>query len=382
MIYRTLGRTRWNVGVVGMGCEWLDGLSEAEVCAIFDDALANGVNYLDLFMSQPTVRSHIGAALRGRRDQCMIQGHIGSIFENGQYARSRDLAKTKIAFEDLLTRLETDYIDVGMLHYVDSMADYERIFDTELLAYALELKKQGVIRCLGMSSHNPNVALRAVESGLIDVLMFSINPAYDMETPDAEIEELIEFKGIAQHGFVADNTRRKLYAACENAGVGITVMKALGAGSLLKAESSPFGKALSVVQCIHYALSRPGVASVLIGCHSVEEMHQALGYLSASDAQREYSDIFANNQTIHATGRCMYCNHCLPCPAQINIGEVTKFLDLALMQPTVPQSVKQHYLSLEKSANACVRCGSCESNCPFGVKVRENMQKAVEVFGK
>lgn len=95
--------------------------------------------------------------------------------------------------------------------------------------------------------------------------MFSINPAYDMEAPDTDIEALMEFKGMERSGLVADEARQKLYSACENRGVAITVMKALGAGTLLKAESSPFGVAMTVPQCIQYCLDRSGVKVVLVG---------------------------------------------------------------------------------------------------------------------
>ena len=42
-------------------------------------------------------------------------------------------------------------------------------------------KSAGRIRCIGLSSHNPEVALAAVESGLVEVLMFSVNPCYDLQ---------------------------------------------------------------------------------------------------------------------------------------------------------------------------------------------------------
>ena len=102
--------------------------------------------------------------------------------------------KTKRSFQDLLDRLQTDYIDVGMIHYVDSEEDFQKVFHGPVLQYAQELKEKGVIRHIGMSSHNPHVALKAVESGVVDVLMFSINPAYDMESADTDIYDLMEFK--------------------------------------------------------------------------------------------------------------------------------------------------------------------------------------------
>ncbi len=76
----------------------------------------------------------------------------------------------------------------------------------------------------------------------------------------------------------------------------------------------------------------------------------------------------------------MYCNHCQPCPAHLDIAAVTKFLDLATQQPTVPDTVMQHYWALPATAEDCLLCGRCESNCPFGVKIRENMKRAREVF--
>ena len=100
-----------------------------------------------------------------------------------------------------------------MIHYVDSEADFRTVFEGPVLAYAKELKESGVIRHIGMSSHNPHIALKAVESGVVDVLMFSINPAYDMESAETGIYDLMEFKGMEKGGLVVDATRQRLYSA-------------------------------------------------------------------------------------------------------------------------------------------------------------------------
>lgn len=380
MEYRTLGRTGLMVGEIGLGGEWFNGLSVEESTRIIDAALENGMNFMDIFMPQADTRDNIGMALLGRRDRFIIQGHLCTVFEDGQYERTRDIHKTKKSFEDLLERVKTDYIDIGMIHYVDSEEDYRSVFETEIIEYAKALKDRGVIRHLGLSSHNPHIALKAVESGLIDVLMFSINPAYDMEHSDTDIMDLIEYKGFGENGWFVDEARQKLYTACENAGVAITVMKPLGAGSLLTAQSSPFKTAMTVPQCIHYALGRNGVKVVIVGCHTVDEVLSAVSYYKVSEEEKEYGHIFAGNHTIKMTGRCMYCNHCQPCPAHIDIAAVTKFLDLARQQESVPDTVKQHYFSLKANAADCLMCGKCEPNCPFGVKIRDNMEKAREVF--
>lgn len=380
MEYRTLGRTGLRVSEIGLGGEWFNGLTARESCAIVDAAQEKGINYIDIFMPQAPTRTNLGFALKGRREQFIIQGHLCTVFEDGQYTRTRDIEKTKRSFADLLERLHTDYIDVGMIHYVDSEEDFRTVFEGPVLAYALELKQNGVIRHIGMSSHNPHIALKAVESGVVDVLMFSINPAYDMERAETDIYDLMEFKGMEKGGLVVDEARQRLYSACEAAGVAITVMKPLGAGTLLKAESSPFGVALTVPQCIQYCLDRNGVKVVIVGCHTVDEVLAAAKYYDTPVQERSYAHIFGAGNAIHMTGRCMYCNHCQPCPAHIDIAAVTKFLDLAAQQDPVPETVAQHYWSLSATADDCLMCGRCEPNCPFGVKIRDNMARARELF--
>ena len=380
MEYRTLGRTGLRVSEIGLGGEWFNGLTAQESAAIVDAAQEKGINYIDIFMPQAPTRSHLGLALEGRREQFILQGHLCTVFEDGQYTRTREIEKTKRSFEDLLERLHTDYIDVGMIHYVDSEEDFRTVFEGPVLAYAKELKQNGVIRHIGMSSHNPHIALKAVESGIVDVLMFSINPAYDMESAETDIYDLMEFKGMENRGLVVDEARQRLYSACEAAGVAITVMKPLGAATLLKAESSPFGVALTVPQCIQYCLDRNGVKVVIVGCHTVDEVLAAAKYYDTPAPERSYAHIFSAGNAIHMTGRCMYCNHCQPCPAHIDIAAVTKFLDLAAQQDSVPDTVARHYWSLSTTADDCLMCGKCEPNCPFGVKIRDNMARARTMF--
>ncbi len=380
MRYKKLGRTGIEVSEIGIGGEWFNGKTADQAKSIIDKAEEVGMNLIDVFMPQAPTRDIIGNALKGRRDKFVIQGHLCTVFEDEQYGRTRDIKKTKASFDDLLKRLNTDYIEIGMIHYVDSEEDYKSVFETEIIEYAKELKEKGVIGHIGLSSHNPKIALKAVETGIIDVLMFSINPAYDMEHPDTDVMELIDYKGFDESGWAVDEERQKLYNACENVGVAITVMKALGAGSLLDEKSSPFGVAMTVPQCIEYCLDRSGVKVVIIGCDNPEQVKEAVSYYNVSQSERSYSHIFASGKDIVMTGRCMYCNHCQPCPSQIDIAAVTKYLDLALQQNTAPGSVRNHYSSLKNNANDCIMCGKCEPNCPFGVKIRENMRKAKEVF--
>lgn len=127
MRYRRLGKTGLMVSEIGLGAEWLERKDEAACREIIDLCGSRGINILDCWMSEPTVRTNIGKAIQGKREKWYIQGHIGSTWQDGQYVRTRDLPKVKEAFEDLLTRLGTDYIDLGMIHYVDSEKEFAEI---------------------------------------------------------------------------------------------------------------------------------------------------------------------------------------------------------------------------------------------------------------
>ena len=181
MKYRELKRLGGQkVSEIALGCEGFIGKSQEEFNEMLDHALALGINFIDLYTSNPEFRDHLGAAIAGKRERIILQGHICSVWENGQYLRSRDVKKARAAFEDQLKRLATDYIDIGMIHYVDSEKDLDEVLGGDIIEYCKELKASGRIRAIGLSSHNPQVAIKAVESGLIDVLMFSVNAAYDM----------------------------------------------------------------------------------------------------------------------------------------------------------------------------------------------------------
>jgi hypothetical protein len=379
MTYRVLGKAGIRVSEIGLGCEHLEKKEEAVVRALMDDAIEAGINIFDVFMSEPNVRTYIGNALDGRRHKAVIQGHIGAAWRDGQYARSREIDEVKRNFDDLLIRMKTDYIDIGLLHFVDEESDASVVLEGPMMEYALELKRQGVIKAVGVSSHNPVIARRAAETGLVDMLMFSLNPAWDVLPETEDVNEL--FKPEIYEGRIGPNeTRQGLYKYCEAAGVGITVMKSLGAGALLNAQTSPFGVALSPVQCMHYALTRPAVSSVLVGCQTAEEIAAAVAYERADDAQKDYSVILSKTPKFSLRGKCMYCNHCLPCPSRIDVAYVNRYLDTAELNGLSP-SIREHYTALTARAGDCTECGSCEKNCPFGVPVIKRMRAAAKVFG-
>ena len=302
---------------------------------LVDAALDCGMNFFDLFCAEPDVRSNLGEALTGHRDKVYIQGHIGASWQNGQYLRTREAELVTAAFEDLLQRLDTDYLDVGMIHYIDNEADFNQVFGGWFIDYVQELKRTSRIHHIGLSSHNPEVALKAVQTGLIDVLLFSINPCYDLQPPREDFNEVWTPKNYTQPLTNIDPIRDTLYKTCEAQGVGIVVMKAFGGGDLLSEKWSPFGVAMKPEHCIHYALTRPAAACVVGGFRSAGEVYQAGGYSELLDADRDYAPFLKSVPLHRFEGKCIYWPLCA-CSVGILHATVNKFNDLTKVQDFIP----------------------------------------------
>lgn len=379
MEYRFLGNTGLSTGVIGIGGEHLDGAPYSQVDATIGSAIEHGVNIIDVFMPGKQIRENIAKALGAKRKNVIIQGHIGSTDVGQQYDISRDLPTVQRYFEDML-RIFGGHIEIGMMFFIDSDEDYSGVFNTGFADYVLKLKRNGDIGHIGFSSHNPVTAMRAIKTGLPEMLMFSVNPAFDLYPADKNVLDALESE-FDRALFTADPERTALYKLCESRGVGITVMKALGAGKLISPEHTPFEVPMTVPQCIHYALTRPAVASVLLGCKTPTEVLNALEYLDSTEQQRDYSDVLGKMKQNFA-GNCVYCSHCQPCPAGIDIAAVNKYLDIAKLDlDSVPPSIISHYKSLSNNGADCTACKNCEKRCPFGVKIVENMEEAQRVFG-
>lgn len=378
MKYRQLGNTGLMVSEISIGCGGFEKLDSAASLELMTMALDSGMNYIDLYDANPKTRSNIGYALQGRRDEMIIQGHIGTIWANGQHTRTRDLDSTRAGFEDMLSRLGTDHIEVGMIHITDSREEWEEIQNSPFLDYVFQLKKEGKIKHIGLSSHNAEVALMAAKSGWVEVIMFSLNPAFDRLRGGAIPWE----KGAMDNLQVGiDPVRVEFYDYCATHNIAVTVMKTFGGGGrLLDEKTSPLGVAYTPEQCIAYCLAKPCISTCILGIDNLDELKADLHWLHATDAEKDYTAVGKKEQT-SPDGGCTYCNHCSPCTQGIPIAKVNELLDKAENDGVTPE-LQAKYDELPHHAGECTHCGACMSRCPFGVDIPAKMDKAKEVFGK
>lgn len=366
MEYRKLPHGEEKISVLGLGMGGIQQSSDEEIEQVVRKAIDHGINFFDLCAGAKNVYAPFGRAIQGQREKVLVQMHFGAVYNaNGEYGWSRSFDEIRKTVGWELQTLGTDYIDFGFLHCVDEDEDFDKLISIGVWDYLKELKREGVVRHIGFSSHTPSVAERIIDTGLIDMMMFSINPAYDFEKGD-------------EFGIGTASERSALFRRCEAGGVGISVMKPFHAGKLLSDSTSPFGTALSRYQCLQYALDRPGVLTAVPGVRKLSDLDELLGFADASAAEKDYS-VIGSFTAEKIAGNCVYCNHCQPCPARIDIGLVNKYYDLAQVGDRLAAG---HYDKLSVKADACLSCGHCDRRCPFGVKQQERMKKIAAYFGK
>lgn len=364
MEYRKLPHGGENISVLGMGASSVTERDEKTCEATYALAIEKGINYFDMAAADAACFKAFGRALQGVRDKVYLQVHFGADYSSGKYGFTTNLNTVKRSIDWQLKEMQTDYIDFGFVHCIDEQSDLKKYIKNGVLDYIKSLKDAGVVRHIGLSTHTPAIANAVLDMGLIDVMMFSINPAYDYSQ--------------GTYGIGRVDERAALYRRCVSEGVGISVMKAFAGGKLLNAKTSPFKAALTEYQCLQYALDKPGVLTVLPGMRDKDDLEYLLKFFDAPQEAKDYS-VISTFAPQDAEGVCVYCNHCAPCPEGLDVGLMNKYYDLAKVGDTLAE---EHYRTLEKKASDCIQCGHCEERCPFHVEQISRMEDIRNYFGE
>lgn len=259
---RSLGSTGMVVSMLGLGTVKL-GRNEAvkypQGFALPDDKQASellalareqGINLIDTAPAYGTSEQRLGHLLRGQRQDWLICTKVGEEFNRGISSYDFSPEHVRFSIERSLQRLDTEVLDIVLVHSDGNDVDIIRHFGTlEALA---ELKRQGKLRALGMSTKTVEGGLLAAQQA--DVVMLTWNLQYQDELP------------------VID--------CCQQLGVGVLIKKALASGHLTEhalAEKSARNERKRppteqshpgqnpVLDSLTMITAHPGVSSVIVG---------------------------------------------------------------------------------------------------------------------
>lgn len=387
-----MGKTGLKVSEIGIGTEYLVKASKDTIKDVVSTAVEAGCNYFDILFDNPEYLNGFREALKEIRDKVIITAHIFTM---------DSITRCKEKFDDFLERVQCEYVDILFVSCCDREEVYNAVTDLsgqvmdELkirtlgqdyvlkqhgghLSYAKALQEQGKVKYLGFSTHVLPTAIHAINDGHFDVLMFPINPIFDALPGKAGMENLNELweLAIGHNNLIISEERKELHKLCMLTQTGLVAMKPFAGGWLFNPD---LNANITSVKLLSYALSQPGVTTIVPGVSDVTQLKSCLQYIEASDEDKDFSSMLTKLNW-NPKDSCMYCSHCQPCRVGIDIAQINKIYDLSVIYG-VNEVLKKEFNAIEPKPDNCISCGDCASRCPFGINVPDRMTKAFKMLG-
>ena len=332
MNYKVLGKTGLQISEVGIGGIPIQRADLNAAKVLLGAAADMGVNFLDSARAYSVSEAYLGEALEGIRERFIIATKSG--------------AKTK---EDMqrdvdisLKNFRTDHIELYQFHNPNPAGLQQIMAPGGALEALLEAMKAGHI---GVTLHSKELFQQVLEYDWVESVMFPYNIV------ETQAEELI--------------------AACDEKDIGFICMKPMAGGALDDADVA-----------MRFLAQNEHISVVIPGMAAIEELRQNVAAYSdkspLTDAEQAKIHQLRNEL---GNNFCRRCNYCAPCTAGISIYSVFLF-EGYLTRYNLVDWANGRYNAMEKTASDCIGCGICETRCPYGLPIRDMMQKAVKIFGK
>ena len=333
MKYRNLGKTNLKVSEIGFGGIPIQRVSFSVAKSIIHQLFEKGINFWDTARAYSDSEEKIGEALSDLpREQIIL----------ATKSRAREITKLKEEIDLSLKKLQTEYIDLYQLHNVSNFKELDSVFSNNTIEALKKAQQEGKIRYIGISSHNSEIAIEALNRENFDTVQFPFNPL--------EVEAAAELLPLAQ-----------------KMGVGTIIMKPLCGGALENKE-------LALRYLLDYQIS-----TIIPGIQSEEELTQNLK--AANRAPLTEEEKFKLDEEVKELGNqfCRRCEYCRPCPAGISITFCLLMLGY-YKRYGLHEWAYERYHSQDTKASACQDCGECEDKCPYNLPVREMLNECREIF--
>lgn len=335
-----LGKTELLASRVGMGGIPIQRPPFEEAVRVIRRALDLGVTLIDTSRGYGESEERIGEAIAGRRDHVIIATKGGW----------RDEAMAAEHIDTSLERLKTDRIDLWQFHGVNTLEGYEGLFaEGGAMTAAQKALRAGKILHIGLSSHSPDVARKAIVDGRVETIQIPFN-------------------------LIGRETGEELAPLAREHDAGFIAMKPFAGGMLRKASL-----AIRYLLQFDNVVPIPGVERE----SEIEEIAEIVesGAHPLTAAERREMDEIRERV---GTRFCRRCRYCMPCPQGV---EIQPLMTLQVMWDLWPpevvfsdQPMGQYAKRVVASAENCIECGECETKCPYELPIRQMIAENVELY--
>lgn len=333
MMYGILGKTGLKVSKIGLGGIPIQQLNQCDASKLIEKALEYGINFMDTARGYTVSESLIGNALTGGRKKVFLA--------TKSMAREKDALKKDI--EISLENFNTDYIDLYQFHNIPNLQELEKVMAPGgALETFVEYMQMGVIKHIGITSHNIEVIKKAIEYDIFETVQYPFNA--------------IETQGLDTFGKAYERN------------IGVIAMKPFAGGALSNKKAA-----------LKYILQNPHVTCAIPGMCSIEQLKENMGAMEEMPLSEAEGEDLSKEAAELGERFCRRCGYCKPCPAGIDIPSVF-VLESYYRRYNLADWATERYKSMPVKAGACEKCGLCETRCPYGLPIRDMLESAKKVF--
>lgn len=326
-----LGSTEIVVNKNGFGALPVQRVGLEKAVGILRKAYDGGIRFFDTARAYSDSEEKLGHAFGEIRETLYIATKSGAA--TGE-AMKRDLEKS-------LEMLRTDYIDIYQFHnpsFCPKPGDGSGLYEA-----AMEAKKEGKIRHIGITNHRLSVAREAIESGLYETLQFPFS-------------------------YLSSEQEEELVKVCKKADMGFIAMKALSGGLITN----------SAAAYVH--MDRFENVLPIWGIQREEELDEFLSYIDHPPVMtQELQEVIEKDRAELAGEFCRGCGYCMPCPAGIEINNCARMSLLIRRSPSANWLTEAAQEKMMKIEN-CLHCGQCKNKCPYGLDTPALLAKNLEDY--
>ncbi len=329
----TLGSTGITVPQNAFGALPIQRVSTEMAVKLLRRAYEGGMRFFDTARAYSDSEVKVGEAFDGMRKKVFIATKTG--------AKTPEEVRAQV--ETSLKNLRTDYIDIYQFHCADQC--YRPGDGTGMYECMEELKKEGKIRHIGITTHKLYIAEEAVESGLYETLQYPFS-------------------------YLSSEKEIALVKKCKEANMGFIAMKGLAGGLINRSEA-----AMAFMSQFDNALP-------IWGIQKEKELEEWLSYMAETPTMNEELTAYIEKEQKELTGEfCRGCGYCMPCPAGIMINQCAR-MSLMLRRAPSKDWLTPEMQAEMKKIEVCLHCNQCMKKCPYELNTPELLKKNYEDYKK